>query len=139
MLTCPTHLPIYFCAQPVDFRKSFDGLITAMIRIYLNDALDQLIAGSTEYESLRADVWKQSPPEAVRTYRSGGFVFCWDRIEVDFLCFSPGGQTHGMPLVVRPRNRRDQRRGLSVAELARSSGFPGKSPEVYATSATNFP
>lgn len=37
------------------------------------------------------------------------------------------------------RNRRDQRRGLSVAELARSSGFPGKSPEVYATSATNFP
>ena len=26
MLTCPTHLPIYFCAQPVDFRKSFDGL-----------------------------------------------------------------------------------------------------------------
>jgi hypothetical protein len=32
-----------------------------------------------------------------------------------------------------------QWRGLSVAELARSSGFPGKSPEVYATSATNFP
>jgi hypothetical protein len=36
------------------------------------------------------------------------------------------------------RNRRDQRRGLSVAGLARSSGFPGKSPEVYATSATTF-
>jgi hypothetical protein len=32
-----------------------------------------------------------------------------------------------------------QWRGLSVAELARSSGFPGKSPEVYATSATNSP
>ena len=32
-----------------------------------------------------------------------------------------------------------QWRGLSVAELAKSSGFPGKSPEVYATSATNFP
>ncbi len=30
-------------------------------------------------------------------------------------------------------------RGLSVAELAKSSGFLGKSPEVYATSATNFP
>ncbi len=30
-------------------------------------------------------------------------------------------------------------RGLRVAELAKSSGFPGKSPEVYATSATNFP
>ncbi len=32
-----------------------------------------------------------------------------------------------------------QWRGLSVAELARSSGFLGKSPEVYATSATTFP
>ena len=30
-------------------------------------------------------------------------------------------------------------RGLSVAELAKSSDFLGKSPEVYATSATNFP
>ena len=38
--------------------------------MYLNDALDQLLAGSTDYESLRADVWKQSHPEAVRTYRS---------------------------------------------------------------------
>lgn len=38
--------------------------------IYLKDALDQLLAGSTDYESLRADVWKQSHPEAVRTYRS---------------------------------------------------------------------
>ena len=32
-----------------------------------------------------------------------------------------------------------QWRGLSVAELAKSSGFPAKSQEVYATSATNFP
>ena len=38
--------------------------------MYLKDALDQLLAGSTDYESLRADVWKQSHPEAVRTYRS---------------------------------------------------------------------
>ena len=38
--------------------------------MYLNDALDQLLAGLTVYESLRADVWKQSHPEAVRTYRS---------------------------------------------------------------------
>ena len=29
--------------------------------------------------------------------REDGFVFCWDRIEVDFLCFRPGGQTHGAP------------------------------------------
>ena len=26
MLTCPTHVPIYFYAQPVDLRKGFDGL-----------------------------------------------------------------------------------------------------------------
>ena len=38
--------------------------------MYLKDALDQLLSGSTDYASLRADVWKQSHPEAVRTYRS---------------------------------------------------------------------
>ena len=38
--------------------------------MYLKDALDQLLAGSTDYQSLRADVWKLSHPEAVRTYRS---------------------------------------------------------------------
>ncbi len=37
---------------------------------YLKDALDKLLAGSTDYESLRADIWKQSHPESVRTYRS---------------------------------------------------------------------
>jgi transposase len=37
---------------------------------YLKDVLDQLLAGSTDYESLRADVWKQSHPQSVRTYRT---------------------------------------------------------------------
>jgi transposase len=37
---------------------------------YLKDVLDQLLAGSTDYESLRPDVWKQSHPAAVRTYRA---------------------------------------------------------------------
>jgi transposase len=37
---------------------------------YLKDALDQLLSGSTDYESLRADVWKTHHPESVRTYRS---------------------------------------------------------------------
>ncbi|MEI6539958.1 MAG: hypothetical protein WCO86_10600 [Planctomycetota bacterium] len=37
---------------------------------YLKDALDQLLAGSTDYAGLRADVWKLSHPEFVRTYRS---------------------------------------------------------------------
>ena len=36
---------------------------------YLNDVLKQLLAGSTEYAALRADVWKASHPESVRTYR----------------------------------------------------------------------
>jgi hypothetical protein len=37
---------------------------------YLKDVLDRLLTGSTDYESLRADVWKQSHPEAVRQYRA---------------------------------------------------------------------
>jgi len=37
---------------------------------YLHDALQQLLAGSTNYHSLRADIWKQSHPEAVRSYRA---------------------------------------------------------------------
>jgi transposase len=37
---------------------------------YVKDVLDQLLGGSTDYHSLRADVWKQSHPESVRTYRA---------------------------------------------------------------------
>jgi len=37
---------------------------------YVKDVLDQLLAGSTDYHSLRPDVWKQSHPEAVRIYRT---------------------------------------------------------------------
>ena len=36
---------------------------------YLKDVLDQTLAGSTDWESLRADRWKEQHPEAVRTYR----------------------------------------------------------------------
>lgn len=36
---------------------------------YVKDVLDQLLAGSTDYESLLPDVWKRSHPEAVREYR----------------------------------------------------------------------
>ena len=36
---------------------------------YLKDVLDQILAGCTDWESLRADRWKQQHPEAVRTYR----------------------------------------------------------------------
>jgi transposase len=37
---------------------------------YINDVLGQLLSGSTDYASLRADVWKQSHPESIRHYRS---------------------------------------------------------------------
>ncbi len=37
---------------------------------YLKDALNHLLSVSTDYESLRADVWKTNHPESVRTYRS---------------------------------------------------------------------
>ncbi len=37
---------------------------------YINDVLGQLLSGSTDYASLRADVWKQSHPESIRNYRS---------------------------------------------------------------------
>jgi len=36
---------------------------------YLQDVLDQILAGCTDWESLRADRWKEQHPEAVRTYR----------------------------------------------------------------------
>ncbi len=37
---------------------------------YVKDVLDQLLAGSTDYHSLRADVWKQTHPDFVRSYRA---------------------------------------------------------------------
>jgi transposase len=39
------------------------------VTTYVKDVLDQLLAGSTDYESLCPHVWKRSHPEAVRTYR----------------------------------------------------------------------
>jgi transposase len=37
--------------------------------IYVKDVLDRLLAGETDYDSLRPDVWKQAHPDAVRVYR----------------------------------------------------------------------
>jgi transposase len=38
--------------------------------VYIKDVLDQLLAGSTDYEPLRPDLWKLSHPEAARQYRT---------------------------------------------------------------------
>ena len=35
---------------------------------YIKDVLDQLLSGSTDYAALRADIWKQSHPKAIRIY-----------------------------------------------------------------------
>jgi hypothetical protein len=32
--------------------------------------VDQLLSGSTDYHAMRADVWKETHPEAVRVYRA---------------------------------------------------------------------
>jgi hypothetical protein len=37
---------------------------------YVKDVLDQLLAGSTNYHSLRPDIWRDSHPESIRTYRT---------------------------------------------------------------------
>jgi hypothetical protein len=37
---------------------------------YLKAAIDQLQGGSTDYHSLRPDVWKLAHPEFVRVYRT---------------------------------------------------------------------
>ena len=39
------------------------------IFIYVKDVLDRLLAGETNYDILRPDVWKLSHPEAIRIYR----------------------------------------------------------------------
>jgi len=54
----------------------FLSLVSSAVRndldtwAYIKDVLDCLLAGSTDYHSLRPDVWKQSHPAAVRTYRT---------------------------------------------------------------------
>jgi len=37
--------------------------------MYVKDVLDRLLAGESNYDVLRPDVWKQSHPEAIRIYR----------------------------------------------------------------------
>jgi len=37
---------------------------------YVKDVLDRILAGCTDWESLRADRWREQQPEAVRAYRA---------------------------------------------------------------------
>ena len=36
---------------------------------YIKDVLDRLLAGSTDYQSLRPDIWRQTHPDSIRQYR----------------------------------------------------------------------
>jgi hypothetical protein len=40
------------------------------VEMYLDDCVRQILAGSTDYQSLLPDNWKQSHPSAVRAYRT---------------------------------------------------------------------
>ena len=54
----------------------FLSLVSSAVRndldvwAYVKDVLDQLLAGSTDYAPLRPHIWRESHPEAIRTYRT---------------------------------------------------------------------
>ena len=54
----------------------FLTLVTSAVRndldvwAYVKDALDQLLAGLTDYQQLLPHVWKEAHPESVREYRA---------------------------------------------------------------------
>ena len=59
-----------------DRAADFMTLVASAIRndldvwAYLKDVLDRLLAGETNYEPLRPDIWRQSHPEFIRQYRA---------------------------------------------------------------------
>ena len=72
MLTCPTHLPIYFCAEPVDFRKSFDGLVGVITTVFQANVLDGhlFLFINKRRDRLKALWWDRD-----------GLVICYKRLE----------------------------------------------------------
>jgi len=59
-----------------DRASDFMTLVASAVRndldvwAYLKDVLDRLLAGETDYEPLRPDIWRQSHPEFIRQYRA---------------------------------------------------------------------
>ena len=59
-----------------DRAADFMTLVASAIRndldvwAYLKDVLDRLLAGETNYQPLRPDIWRQSHPEFIRQYRA---------------------------------------------------------------------
>jgi transposase len=54
---------------------NFFTLVASAVRndldvwVYLKDVLDRLLAGETDYHTLRPDIWRTTHPEAIRQYR----------------------------------------------------------------------
>ncbi|MEA1951036.1 MAG: hypothetical protein U9N87_06605 [Planctomycetota bacterium] len=59
-------------AQTADFMTLVSSAVRNDLDVwaYVKDVLDQLLAGSTDYESLRPDIWKKTHPESIRVYRA---------------------------------------------------------------------
>ncbi len=72
MLTCPTHLPTYFCSAPVDFRKSLNGLVGVITTVFQVSVLDGhlLLFINKRRDRLKALWWDRD-----------GLVICHKRLE----------------------------------------------------------
>jgi hypothetical protein len=72
------HIGIEFIGSVAAGERAADllTLVSSAVRndldvwAYVKDVLDQLLAGSTDYASLRPDRWAASHPEHIRTYRT---------------------------------------------------------------------
>ncbi len=59
-----------------DRASDFMTLVASAVRndldvwAYLKDVLDRLLAGETDYEPLRCDIWRESHPKSIRQYRA---------------------------------------------------------------------
>lgn len=87
MLTCPTHVPIYFYAQPVDLRKSFDGLCGIVETAFARKVLDgHLFLFVNKRRDMIKALW----------WESGGLVIWYKRLEEGTLELPivAEGQTH---------------------------------------------
>ena len=72
MLTCPTHAPMYFYAQPVDLRKSFDGLCGIVEAAFGRRVTDgQLFLFVNKRQDRLKALW----------WEAGGLVIWYKRLE----------------------------------------------------------
>jgi transposase len=117
MLTCPTHVPIYFFARPVDLRKSFDGLcglVESALGRHVTDGHLFLFVNKRQ-DRLKALWWE-----------AGGLVIWYKRLEQGTLELprAGSGQSHvtldvaqlamllaGVPLDQARRRKRMQQAG----------------------------